>query len=186
MKLTNLLSKSKSFNKTFLGQNPDEEILGITRRGFIIELKWLIPVALLYYYLVLNFYYLDLLVGNIFTPSYITYLRVLIFLVITIFSLNRISDWFYSVNLVTNQRVVDFEFSGVGVKKVVETDLRNIQSVTISSSGFLSFLFGLSTIHILTSGDNPNIDLEYISNANEIQDIISDLARSTNKNERIK
>jgi uncharacterized membrane protein YdbT with pleckstrin-like domain len=110
----------------------------------------------------------------------------MLFLILSVFTLNRISDWFYSVNLVTNQRVIDFEFSGIGVKKVVETDMRNIQSVTIESSGFLSFIFGLSTIHILTSGDNPNIDLEYISNANEIQDLISDLSRSTNKNERIK
>jgi hypothetical protein len=100
---------------------------------------------------------------------------------VTIFTLNRLSDWFYSVNLVTNQRVIDFEFSGLGVKKIVETDMRNIQSVTIESSGFLSFFFGLSTIHILTSGDNPNIDLEFISNANQIQVLISDLARSTYK-----
>ena len=108
------------------------------------------------------------------------------FIILSLIFYNRITDWFYSVNLITNQRVIDFEFSGLGIKKVVETDLRNIQSVTIESAGLLSFLFGLSTIHILTSGDNPNIDLEFISDANRIQDLISDLGRSVNKNERIK
>jgi hypothetical protein len=181
MKISSLFSKSKEFNKTFLGQNPDEEILGITRRGFIIELKWFLPVVFVYVFLVFNLNFLELLIGNIFTDSYISFIRILIFLIVTIFTLNRLSDWFYSVNLVTNQRVIDFEFSGLGVKKIVETDMRNIQSVTIESSGFLSFFFGLSTIHILTSGDNPNIDLEFISNANQIQVLISDLARSTYK-----
>jgi len=183
MKLASLFSKNKEFNKTFLGQNPDEEILGITRRGFIIELKWVLPSLFLYY---IVFFYFDFLLGNIFTQSYVLFAKVLVFLIISIFLLNRLSDWFYSVNLVTNQRVIDFEFSGLGIKKVVETDLRNIQSVTIESAGFLSFIFGLATIHILTSGDNPNIDLEFISNPNEIQDLISDLSRSVNKNERIK
>lgn len=186
MKLASLFSKNKEFNRTFLGQNPDEEILGLTRRGFIIEIKWFLPVILAYYFLVFNFLTLDMALGNLFSPESISFTRLLIFLIITIFLLNRLTDWFYSVNLVTNQRVIDFEFSGLGIKKVVETDLRNIQSVTIESAGFLSFFFGLATIHILTSGDNPNIDLEFISNSNQIQDLISDLARSTNKNERIK
>lgn len=186
MKLSSIFSKEKEFNKIFLGQNPDEEILGITRRGFIIELKWFIPTAIAYFFLVIDSFYLDFFLGNILTPPYISFTRILLFLIISVFALNRITDWFYSVNLVTNQRVVDFEFSGLGIKKIVETDMRNIQSVTIESSGFLSFIFGLSTIHILTSGDNPNIDLEFISNANEIQDLISDLSRSTNRNERIK
>lgn len=186
MKISTLFSKNKEFNKNFLGQNPDEEILGITRRGFVVELKWFLPVLAAYYLLVINYQFLELLLGSIFTASYISFIRILIFLFVTIFTLNRLSDWFYSINLVTNQRVIDFEFSGLGIKKIVETDIRNIQSVTIGSAGFLSFFFGLSTIHILTSGDNPNIDLEFISNANQIQDLISDLARSTNKNERIK
>ncbi len=186
MKLSDLLSKNKDFSKTFLGQNPDEEILGVTRRGFVIELKWFLPTIIAYYFLIIDSNFLNLLIGNIFNDAYVSFTRMLVFLILSIFIINRLTDWFYSVNLVTNQRVVDFEFSGLGVKKIVETDIRNIQSVTIESSGFLSFIFGLSTIHILTSGDNPNIDLEFISNANQIQDLISDLSRSTNKNERIK
>lgn len=183
MKLASLFSKNKEFNKVFLGQNPDEELLGVTRRGFIVELNWFLPSIFMYYLVFFNF---DFLLGSIFTIKYVSFAKVLIFLVVSILVLNRLTDWFYSVNLITNQRVIDFEFSGLGIKKVVETDLRNIQSVSIESSGFLSFIFGLATIRILTSGDNPNIDLEFISNPNEIQDLISDLSRSTNKNERIK
>lgn len=179
MKLSSILSKNKDFNQVFLGQNPDEKIVGITRRGFVIELPWFIPSILGFYFIVLDYRLLDTLVGNLFTDSYLLFIRLLLFIVLSNFFINRITDWFYSVNLVTTQRILDFEFSGLGIKKIVETDLRNIQSVTIESSGFLSFIFGLSTIHILTSGDNPNIDLEYISNANEIQNFISDLARKS-------
>lgn len=182
MKLASLFSKNKEFNKSFLGQNPDEEVLAVTRRGFVVELRWFLPSLIMYYLII---FYFDFLLNSIFSVSYVSFAKVLVFLIVSIYVLNRLSDWFYSVNLVTSQRVVDFEFSGLGIKKVVETDLRNIQSVTIESSGFLSFIFGLATIHILTSGDNPNIDLEFISNPNQIQDLISDLSRSTNKNERI-
>ena len=186
MNLSNLFSKKSEFNPQFLGQNPDEQLIAVTRRGFIIELRWLLPLAIGFYFIILNSYFLDSSLSLVFNPESISFIRLVAFLILSLIFYNRITDWFYSVNLVTTQRVIDFEFSGLGIKKVVETDLRNIQSVTIESAGLLSFLFGLNTIHILTSGDNPNIDLEFISDANKIQDLISDLGRSVNKNERIK
>jgi len=185
MKLSSILSKNQDFTKTFIGQNPDEEIIVITRRGFILEIIWLLPVTLGYYFIFFTFYF-DFFFGNIFTLSFISFLKLFLFLVLSNISINKITDWFYSINIVTNQRILDFDFDGLGVKNIVETDLRNIQSVTIESSGFLSFVFGLSSIKILTSGDNPNIELESIPGADKVQDIISDLTRSTNKNERIK
>lgn len=181
MKLNNLFSKKTDFEKVFLGQNPDEQIIEVTRRGFIIELKWLLPVFAGYFIILFQGMFFELALGSAFTESFVNYLKILFFLFLSIFTLNRITDWFYSVNIVTNQRVIDFEFSGLGIKKIVETDIKNVQSVSIESAGFLSFFFGLSTIHILTSGDNPNIDLEFISNANHVQNLISDLARQATR-----
>ena len=161
----------------FCTQNPDEKVIKILRRGFVLELPWLILFTLVIGLLTY--------VGA-FIPTYITikdlasvldFTRVSLIIMALAYGLNRYFNWFYSVNIISNQRLLDFEFNELGLKSITECQIKNIQSVNIKNEGFLSFLFGLATLNVLTSGDNPNIDFEYIYNSNEIQDIISDLTR---------
>jgi uncharacterized membrane protein YdbT with pleckstrin-like domain len=177
MKPQKFFSMKNAADPVFMGQNEHEEVLEVLRRGFIIELQWIIPVIIGYFLILFGNPLFDVLEQLPFTEGFTGFVRLLLFLFLSVFALNRFSDWFYSVNVITNQRILDFEFYGLGYKKIVETELRNIQSVTIKSSGFLSFIFGLATIQILTSGDNPNIDFEFIGDSKRIQDLVSDLAR---------
>ena len=82
------------------------------------------------------------------------------------------------VNIITTQRILDFNFSDIGIKSIQECLIKNIQSVSVRNTrSIVGFIFGVSTLEILTSGDNPNIVFEDIYKGNEIQDIISDLTR---------
>lgn len=165
-------------NLVFCNQNPDEKVLKIIRRGFVLELKWILPHMLIF----LALFYAKFFVLN--PGQYPIYIRDIIetfvntaFLFVILSAFLKYINWFYSVNVVTNQRLMDFEFKELGFKSIVECQLKNIQSVSVKNEGFFSFIFGLSTLHILTSGDNPNIDFEFIYNANEVQDLISDMTR---------
>ena len=162
---------------TFCNQNPDEKVIKVLRRGFILELGWIITSVVVF--LVIST--LKDFVGVTLTQKevkdlVITFLNTGI-LFLLFYSFNKYLNWFYSVNIITNQRIIDFEFKELGIKNIVECQVKNIQSVSVKNEGFASFIFGLATLHILTSGDNPNIDFEFIYNSNEVQDLISDMTR---------
>jgi len=164
-----------------MDQNDDEEVILVVRRSFIIELGWIIAtVALLIFFV--NFKELFFLVYKVrYDYPLITFLQFAFSLFIITFMLNKFFNWFYTVNIITNQRIVDIDFNQLGSRSLVEAQVKNIQSLTVKNTGFTSFLFGLSTLQILTAGDNPNIEFDNISDANKIYDLISDLTRENEK-----
>lgn len=168
---------TKGIKKCFLNQNDDEVVYLVIRRSFIVELPWLIFGTILF----ITFFNLNLLAKTFlnFNLDYeiFNFIQFSLAFAVFIFMLNKFFNWFYTVNIVTNQRVIDYDFDGLGDKNVVETLVKNIQSVTVKNTGFVSFIFGLSRVQILTSGDNPNIEFDYISDAYKTSDVISDLTR---------
>jgi hypothetical protein len=184
MKANEFFITGSAKERVFMGQNPDERIIEVLRRGFIVELKWLVPVVIILFLLlfgedVLKGFYTESSVPIVpFSDKFYFTLRFGLIIATLCFAFNRYADWYYSVNIITNHRVLDFEFVGLGIKKIVETELKNIQSISVANYGLWSFIFGLSTIHILTSGDNPNINFEFIPDSKKIQDLLSDLSRN--------
>jgi len=162
---------------TFCIQKHDEIIKKVLRRGFIIEVPWLLGI-LASSILLITF---PIISTNSFSDK--NFLGITTFVIINLlfflalYTFNRLLNWFYSVNIITDQRLIDFEFSDLGHKNIVECRLENIQSITLQNQGLLSFLFRLSTIKVLTSGDNPNVDFEFIENPTKTQNLISDLTR---------
>lgn len=169
--------KNTAKGVTFCNQNPDEKVIKVLRRGFILELGWIIPSIIIYFVILILKDYIGVTVSQKEIKDLVlTFLNTgTLFLIF--YSFNKYLNWFYSVNIITNQRIVDFEFKELGIKNIVECQVKNIQSVAVKNEGFASFIFGLATLQILTSGDNPNIDFEFIYNSNEVQDLISDMTR---------
>jgi hypothetical protein len=167
----------KPFKKCFINQNEDEEVFAVLRRSFIVELPWLITSTILF----LIFLNLTSLAENYFNTQLdyelLYFIQFSLALAMLTYMLNKFFNWFYSVSIVTNQRIIDFDFNHLGDKNIVETLTKNVQSVTVKNVGFVSFVFGLSQVQILTSGDNPNIEFDYISDAYKTSDLISDLTR---------
>jgi hypothetical protein len=168
---------NKVIRKCFINQNDDEVVYMIIRKSFIVELPWLIIST----FLIIILLNLNTILGDYFNINLeydlIYFIQFsLAFAVLTYMS-NKFFNWFYTINIITNQRIMDFDFTHLGDKNIVETLIKNVQSVTVKNIGFASFIFGLSTLQILTSGDNPNITFDYISNASKASDLISDLTR---------
>jgi hypothetical protein len=159
-------------------QNQDEKVIKIIRSAFILQLPWLIVCSII----VSGLFYLGIEIPFLISDTKIAGIANFVTFCLTLatlfFALNKYFCWFYSVNIITTQRILDFNFSDIGIKSIQECLIKNIQSVSIRNTrSIVGFVFGVSTLEILTSGDNPNIVFEDIYKGNEIQDIISDLTR---------
>ena len=170
-------TQAQSNPHLFFIQHDDEKVIKIIRRSLVTELPWVLVSITLVTILLFIAVNENLIFNSPDLSNFIKYIVYSLILFISIYDFNRFLNWFYSVNIITNERLLDFDFKELGIKSIVECQLKDIQSVSIKNEGFLSFIFGLSTLEVLTSGDNPNIDFEFISGSNEIQDLISDLSR---------
>ena len=175
------MNETQKTGQTFCIQKEGEHVKKVIRKAIIIELPWLVGVTGIFILLILFQLSLSSIAFEKNLLGLLTFVTMNLLLFLGLYTFNRLLNWFYSVNIITDQRLLDFEFSDIGGKNIVECELADIQSITLQNQGLLSFLFRLSTIKILTSGDNPNVDFEFIEHPTKVQNLISDLARKVQK-----
>lgn len=84
-------------------------------------------------------------------------------------------EWYFNAGIVTNERIVDIDFSNVTYKEVSEAKLTKIEDITSKSSGYFSALFNYGDIFVQTAGELKNIEFYSVPKPTEVVDIISDL-----------
>ena len=146
---------------SFQSQESNEKILLFLRRDFITNAKWiLIGIILTALPLLLIFSHFS---GNSLTfLTFNFYLLLLLFyylFVATYFYINFIT-WYYNVALITDQRVIDVDFSSLVYKDVATTKLSLVQDISYAQVGVVRTFFDYGNILIQTAGSLDNFIFE--------------------------
>lgn len=91
--------------------------------------------------------------------------------------------WFYSVNIITDERIVDVDFSNVLYHRFSETQLEQIQDVTHTVNGLLGSLFDYGSVYVQTAGSKPEFEFINVPRPRDIQDVLLDLLEMKQKGE---
>jgi hypothetical protein len=86
-----------------------------------------------------------------------------------------VSYWFFNLNIITTERIIDVDFRNVSSYRVSETQLENIEDVSVSNVGFFASLFNYGSIFVQTSAEKREFEFTNIANPGKIQDILGDL-----------
>lgn len=160
-------------NINFKDQEDNEQILLFIRRHFITNVFWIIfgiflfciPIFLLifnlsfsaippqYQILILAFYYL--IVFNYFFVNFIT--------------------WFYNISLVTDQRIVDVDYSDLVYKNVASTKIDLVQDVDYTQTGVLRSVFNYGDVFLQTASEKANFDFLAIPNPESVSSTVENL-----------
>lgn len=89
--------------------------------------------------------------------------------------------WFYSINIVTDERIVDVDFSNILYHRMSEAQLEKVEDVSHMPAGILSALFDFGDVYIQTAGSRPEFDFNSVPKPREIQDTILDLLEMKQK-----
>lgn len=87
--------------------------------------------------------------------------------------------WAMNVLLITDQRIIDIDQRGFFDRTVSETSYRRIQDVSYSVSGVLATVFRYGRIVIQTAGTQTRIELSYVREPEQVQDLITHLQDET-------
>ena len=167
-------------NTSFLGKEDDESVVLILRKHW----QFLLPTILECIFLLLLPFILSVIIPNLPNRGLFVFALFLVSLLISSSLLiYRYVRWFYNVNIITDQRVIDMDFETLFSHKTTEARLEKIEDITFKQIGILSNLFDIGSIYIQTAGAKSEIEFKGIHNPKQVQDILSDLLESKKKGE---
>lgn len=167
---------------TFATQDHDEKIFIYVRRHWSENIGWFIRnfvYSLLPFFLAWIARVFSLGIDFLTTRDYVILLLVYYSLIVTnVFK--DFFDWYFDPYIITNRRVVHYEFKPFSRYVVKEALLSNIENVLEKSAGILANVWGYGSLTISTARSDL-FDFNRIPNPTKVRDILVDLSNIARK-----
>ena len=172
-----LASNTRSFaafpkDLTFNGKEKDEDVVLIIRAHWIVYLPQVLGAFFLMFFPFIIFFALGDLFSNF---SLFVALLIICFLISLSILVTSFVKWYYNVNIITDQKVLDLDFQNALAHNLAEAQLEKIEDVSHTSLGIVSSLFDIGTVYIQTAGAKAEIEFQNIPRPRDVQDILYDL-----------
>jgi hypothetical protein len=170
-------------NIGFATQNPHEKVFVYIRRHAIENLRWV--VLNIIYCIFPLLIYIGIQFLNINTDI-VSFNKILIILLVyySLIITNVLKDffdWYFDPYIITNERVIHFEFKPFSNYKVKEVMLQNIETITEKSSGIIANIFDYGTLSLSIEGPQDDFAFLKIPNPTKVRDILADLTQVAKK-----
>jgi Bacterial PH domain len=159
-------------NVKFKFKEKEEFIVLLLRRHPITNISWIVIAILM-----------------VFAPSVVTsfssfemvpmefqiILLVIWYMITTAFVLEKSLSWFYHVNIVTDERILEVDFVSFLHRELTDANIDQIQDVTVEMGGVFQTFFNFGDIVIQTAGEVPKIRFEQVPNPDGVATILRKL-----------
>lgn len=98
------------------------------------------------------------------------------------FAVQGALTWFFNVNIITNQRIVDVDFLTLIYREISDAQISKIQEVTYKVGGFGGTFFNYGNVLIQTAGAIPNFEFENVPKPAKVAEILEDLSSGKESN----
>lgn len=164
---------------TFATQNDKEQVYLVVRRHWITNVGWFLRNSFLAFIPPVTLYLLALF--NIETE--LVTARGIFLLLLAFYSLiitnffAAFFDWYFDPYILTNERIIGYDFKPFTSYSISEATLDNIEDVREKSIGPIASIFNYGTIRILTASEKGEILFEAVPEPTEVRDIIADVSK---------
>jgi hypothetical protein len=164
----------------FDGEDPDEKIILFLRRHPIVSFgQWLSAVFMFFIPFIVSVLMRVDGMGILGLSTIPLRFRIFFWFFWLLISAGYLFElflmWYFNVNLVTNKRIVDMDFTGLLHSNITEAPLRNVEDITRQIGGAFQVLFNYGNVIIQTAGEQREIEFEYVPDPAYVQDVVSDL-----------
>lgn len=156
----------------FVNKDPQEVIILMVRRHPITNLPWLIAS----FFLIIAPAFLSILpaVENI-PGNFQTVFGILWYVITTAFILEKFLAWFFNVNIVTDERIIDVDFLNLVYREISDADIEQIQDVTVEMGGTIRTIFNYGDVLIQTAAEQAKTRFEAIPHPDRVAKILREL-----------
>jgi hypothetical protein len=167
-----LVSPDVCFNT----QHANEKVVLVVRQFPLTQLGWILNA------IVISFLLLFLNLVMPFVLSTIQIFTLNIFGIVFIFAYVWINFllWYFTVGMVTTERVIDLDFKSALYKEFTATTLLKVSDITTKVGGFFGSIFHYGDVFVKTEGFEQNIEFGNIPEPSEVVKIINSLMPDEN------
>lgn len=162
----------KPVNVYFDSQHVNEVVVLLLRQHPVTQVRWiLIALALILFPLIFTFIpFFDFM-----PPRYQVAGLIGWYLLVTGFILNSFLIWFFSVYIITDERVIDVDFHNLLHKDVSSAKINNVEDVTSVVGGTLRSIFNYGTVIIQTAGSQQQIEFEDVPQPAKVTKLLNEM-----------
>ncbi len=166
-------------NVNFNGQEKNEHIVLLVRQ----HIAALLPQLVILFFLAISPILVFVIFKEIDGIGMGMTLGVSIFMIlVTIsFAVDLFFKWYYSVNIITDERIIDVEFNNILYHRFSEAQLEKIEDVSHAPAGLLSSIFDYGDVFIQTAATKNEFDFHGVPRARDVQDTLLDLLEMKQK-----
>lgn len=160
----------------FETQEPGEVIILLLRRHGVTNLPWLLTgLALIIFPVII----LPLILINRTVPAAPPFLFNSIILLWYLFTFSYLLVnfilWYFTVSIVSNERIIDIDFLNVLHKKFSETRIAKVEDVTQRTGGFIQAFFNYGDVFVQTAANEQVFQFHAVPQPDEVVRIINQL-----------
>lgn len=165
----------KPKNLSFETQEKEEKVLLLLRRHVITNVPWIVAAVLL----LLVPFFLPLIPLSLldFFPDRFRFVSLVIwYLLVFGFVFEQFLDWYFNVYVITDERIIDFDFYSLIYKRVSEAKIDKIEDITFEMTGVLKSIFNYGTIFIQTAGESREFEFVDTPQPQRVVKFLNELA----------
>jgi len=111
-----------------------------------------------------------------FMPARFQLITVIIwYLLIIAFLFEKFLSWFFNVYIITDERIIDVDFTSLTYRRISDAQIEKIQDITYKTGGLLRAVFDYGDVFIQTAGHQPEIDFESVPKPHQVVRILNQL-----------
>lgn len=92
--------------------------------------------------------------------------------------------WFFSVTIVTSERIIDIDFFGLLSKHVTVASITKVQDITYSQQGVFGAMFNFGDVIVQTASEIQTIECAKVPHPNRVVKILSELTSQKEQGDR--
>lgn len=155
----------------FETQSPTEQVILLLRAHPITQIVWIITALTM---MMLPIFFNFLLTAFL-SPLQIIFINLVWYSFIFGYVFLNVLNWLFNVGIVTDERIIDVDFTGLLYKEVTGSAIKKIEDVTVKTGGFMASIFNFGNLFIQTAGTELNIEFINIPAPTEAAAIIHEL-----------
>ena len=161
----------------FETQGDGEDIILLLRKHWVTNASWLLMSFILVLLPVVVFPVFSL--QNLFIdilPSTFMVLVVLVWYLLTFsYMLVNFLLWYFTVSIVTTERIIDIDYLNILYKEFSATRLSKVEDVTMKSKGFINALFDFGDVHVQTAASEAQFEFLAVPQPDQVVRTINNL-----------
>ncbi|MDZ7587595.1 MAG: hypothetical protein U0946_07625, partial [Patescibacteria group bacterium] len=156
----------------FENQEQRERIILLLRQHWVTQIHWIAgaPLSLL---IPLIFNWVPIL--DFLPPNYQFMALIGWYLLVIAYIYEQFISWYYQVFIITDERIIDINFSNLTYKELSEAKIDNIEDVTYRQGGVLRAAFNFGDVVMQTAGAERQFMIESVPEPNRVVKIINEL-----------